>query len=159
MKKVNNLPTISGANTRKPVAVTNLEELKTSGIAFATYGLREGDEVEFPDTLDDVQAFTQPVRANQTAVQTLLVVNKNSKPNYLSMGTLRKQDIDRNYTCDFTKEMGELNNDYDRIVALLGKRIKATGSKKITVQAFDRLTGERLDGKTDTQTVPIIEYV
>lgn len=159
MKKVvKDLPTISGANTRKPVEVNNLEALKTSGIAFATYGMREGDVVEFPDTLNDVQAFQQPVRAGSTALQTLVVVKKNDKITYLSMGTLRKQDVNREYTCDFTKEMGEMNNDYDRIGALVGKRIKATGSKKIQSQAFDRLTGERLEGQTIEQTVPIIEY-
>jgi len=158
MKKVNNLPTISGANTRKPEEVKNLEALKTSGIAFATYGMREGDVVEFPDSLNDVQAFQQPVRAGSTAQQTLIVVKKNDKVTYLSMGTLRKQDVNREYTCDFTREMGEMNNDYDRINALVGKRIKATGSKKIQAQAFDRLTGERIEGQTVDQTVPVIEW-
>lgn len=159
MKKVvSNLPTISGANTRKPVEVNNLEALKTSGIAFATYGMRDGDVVEFPDTLNDVQAFQQPVRAGSTALQTLVVVKKNDKITYLSMGTLRKQDVNREYTCDFTREMGEMNNDYDRIGALVGKRIKAVGSKTIQAQAFDRLTGERLEGQTVNQVVPIIEY-
>ena len=159
MKKINNLPTISGANVRVPVAVNNVEDLKVSGIAFATYSLRKGDVVEFPDTLEDVQAFNQPVRAGSTAQQTLLVVMKNNKPDYISLGSLRKQDINREYSCNFTKEMGELNNDYDRIVALLGKKITATDMKTIKVQDFDRLTGERIEGQTRDQVVPIIEYV
>ena len=158
MKKIKNLPTISGANTRVPVAVGNLEALKTSGIAFATYGLQKGDVVEFPDFLEDAQVFQQPVRNGSTAVQTLVAVMKNNKPSYLSMGTLRKQDINREYTCDFTRELGEMNNDYDRLTYLVGKRIKAVDDKKIEAQAFDRLTGERLEGKTVTQTVPIIEW-
>lgn len=158
MKKIKNLPTISGANTRVPVQVNNLEALKTSGIAFATYGMREGDVVEFPDSLEEAQVFQQPVRNGSTAMQTLVVVTKNGKTSYLSMGTLRKQDVDRNFTCDFTKEIGEMNNDYDRLAHLCGKTIKATGSKKIQAQAFDRLTGERLENQTVEQTVPIIEY-
>lgn len=158
MKKQNNLPTISGANRRAPSVVNNLEALKTSGIAFATYGMRKGDVVEFPDSLDEAQVFQQPVREGSTAVQTLVVVMKNGKPTYLSMGSLRKQDVDRNYTCKFTQEMGELNNDYDRLAALCGKKIKAVDEKRIKSQRFDRLTGERIEGETIDQTVPIIEY-
>ena len=159
MKKIKNFPTVSGANNRPVNKVNNLENLKLSGIAFATYGMREGDVIEFPDTIDDVDVFEQPVRVGSTAVQNLLGVMRNGKADYLSLGTLRKQDVNREYTCDFTKEMGALNNDYDRIIALLGKTIKATGSKVIKAQAFDRLTGQRLEGQTVDQTVPIIEYV
>lgn len=158
MKKIKNLPTISGANTRVPSPVNNLEALKTSGIAFATYGMREGDVVEFPDSLEEAQAFQQPVRNGSTAVQTLVAVMKNSKPSYISMGSLRKQDVNREYTCKFTQEMGELNNDYDRLAALCGKKLKATGSKTIKSQRFDRLTGQPVEGETIDQVVPIIEY-
>lgn len=158
MKKIKNFPTVSGANTRPVNKVDNLENLKLSGIAFATYGMREGDVIEFPDTMDDVDVFEQPVRVNSNIVQNLLGVLRNGKADYISLGTLRKQDVNREYTCDFTKEMGALNNDYERIQSLLGKKIKATGSKTIKVQAFDRLTGQRLEGQTTDQVVPIIEY-
>ena len=159
MKKINALPTISGAATRIPVAVTNFEDLKTSGVPFATYSVRKGDVIEFPDSWDDVQVFNQPVRANGTVNQALLVVLRNGNPDYLSIGSLRKQDVDRNYTSPFTEEMGKLNNDYDRINTLLGKKIKGVDSKTIKTQAFDRITGERLEGQTRDQVVPIIEYV
>lgn len=163
MKKIsaNNLPSISGAAQRKPVLVNNLSDLKTSGVPFATYSLRKGDVIEFPDTIEDVQAFTQPIRNNAMngPVQTLLVVLRNGKTDYLSLGSLRKQDVNREYTCNFTKEIGEMNNDYDRISHLCGKKITATEMKTIKVQAFDRLSGERLEGKTNDQVVPVIEYV
>ena len=121
--------------------------------------VRKGDVIEFPDSWDDVQVFNQPVRANGTVNQALLVVLRNGNPDYLSIGSLRKQDVDRNYTCPFTEEMGKLNNDYDRINTLLGKKIKGVDSKTIKTQAFDRITGERLEGQTRDQVVPIIEYV
>lgn len=160
MKKINNLPTISGANLRVPSAVNNLEDLKTSGIAFATYSMRKGDVVEFPDNADEAQVFTQPVRTTGNGpVQALVVVLRNGKTDYLSIGSLRKSDINREPTCEFTKQMGELNNDFDRLNALFGKKIKAVDDKWIDVQDFDRLTGERIEGKTRKQLVPIIEYV
>lgn len=161
MQKIENskLPTISGAASRKPVLVNNLDDLKVSGVPFTTYSIRKGDVVEFPNTLEDAQVFSQPVRANSTASQMLVVILRNGKVDYLSMGTLRKQDINNEYTCKFTSEMGAYNNDYDRLAALCGKKITATDVKTIKVQDFDRLTGERLEGKTRDQVVPIIEYV
>lgn len=163
MKKVlaNKLPSISGAATRKPVAVTNLEDLKVSGVPFATYSVRKGDVIEFPDTMEDVQVFNQPVRRNADngPVQSLLVVMRNGKTDYLSIGSLRKQDINNEYTCEFTKAMGEKNNDFERLEALCGKKITAKDTKTIKVQAFDRFTGERIEGQTRDQVVPIIEYV
>lgn len=158
MKKVKDLPSISGSNRRPANEVSNLQELKNSGIAFATYGIRKGDTIEFADTMDDIQAFQQPVRENGTAMQTLVVVTRNGKTDYLSLGTLRKQDVDRQYTCDFTKEMGELNNDYERLQHLVGRKITCNETKTIKAQAFDRLTGERIDGETTDQIVPIIEW-
>lgn len=161
MKKIseNQLPSISGSMTRKPVPVTNLEDLKVSGVPFATYSVHKGDTIEFPDTIQDMQVFNQPVRANSTAMQSLVVVLRNNKPDYLSVGSLRKQDVNNEYTCEFTKQMGAYNNDYDRLTALCGKKITCNDVKTINVQAFDRLTGERLEGQTRTQVVPIIEYV
>jgi hypothetical protein len=158
MKKVKDLPSISGSNRRPANEVSNLQELKNSGIAFATYGIRKGDTIEFADTMEDIQAFQQPVRENGTAMQTLVVVTRNGKTDYLSLGTLRKQDVDRQYTCDFTKEMGELNNDYERLQHLVGRKITCNETKTIKAQAFDRLTGERIDGETTDQIVPIIEW-
>ena len=159
MKKIdsNKLPAISGANQR-PLRAVSSDALKTSGVPFATYGVRQGDVIEFPDSWDDVQTFEQEVRKNSGIFQNVIVVLRNNKPDYLSLGSLRKQDVNREYTCDFTKQMGEMNSDYDRIDALLGKKITAKSMKTINVQAFDRLTGERLEGQTRTQSVPVIEY-
>ncbi len=157
MKKQKNYPSISGSATRPAVAV-NAEALKTSGIPFATYGINVNDTIEFPDSWDDADIFQQPVRVNSNAVQTLVGVLRNGNPSYLSMGTLRRQDADRNYTCDFTKEIGEMDNDYVRMEALFGKKIKCTGTKQVKIQDFDRLTGQRLD-TTHEGPVPVIEYV
>lgn len=159
MKKIdsNKLPAMSGENQR-PKRSVNVEALKTSGVPFATYGIRQGDVIEFPDTMEDVQSFEQEVRKNSGIFQPVIAVLRNGKPDYLSLGTLRKQDVNREYTCPFTKKMGEMNSDYERLEALVGKKITAKEMKTINVQAFDRLTGERLEGQTRSQSVPVIEY-
>lgn len=158
MKKINNLPSVTGSNSRPATPVTNLEALKTSGVAFATYGMQPGDVVEFPDTIDEAQVFQQPVRPGSTSMQNLVAVLKNGKATYFSLAVLRKRDVDNKPTCEFTRELGEINNDYDRLVYMCGKRIKCVGTKTIKSQKFDRLTGERIEGETIDQVVPIIEY-
>lgn len=162
MKKIaaDKLPSIFGSNTRKVDEVKNLESLKSSGVPFANYGMSVNDEIEFPDSLDDVQVFTQPTRANSSnsPIQTLLVVTRNGKPGYLSLGTLHRRGIHGDYTCKFTKDMDEITSDYDRIVSLLGKKIKCAEMKSLEVQAFDRLSGERIEGQTRNVPAPVIEY-
>lgn len=158
MKKVNELPSISGSNRRPANEVSDLQDLKNSGIPFATYGIRPGDEIEFADTMEDVQAFQQPVRENGTAMQTLVVVTRNHKTDYLSLGTLRKQDAKGNYTCPFTQEIGSLDNDYERLTHLVGRKIKCVKTIPVDLQAFDRQTGERLEGQTVNRPVPFIEW-
>jgi hypothetical protein len=157
MKKISNYPSISGSATRKPVAV-NAEALKTSGIPFASYGIALNETIEFPDSWDDSVLYQQPVRPGSNAMQTLVGVLRNGKPSYISMGTLRRLDAHNEPTCPFTAEMAKMDNDYERLEALFGKKIKCTGSTKIDIQDFDRLTGTRLD-TTHEGPAPIIEYV
>ena len=58
MKKIDptNLPAISGALTRKPVEITNLEDLKNNNTSFATYGVRKRDHLH----ISVFDYFTQP---------------------------------------------------------------------------------------------------
>ena len=164
MKKFekSSLPSIFGSQSRPVSEVKDITSLKNSGVPFANYGLSLNDEIAFPNTIDDVQVFTQPIRANQpnSPVQTLLVVERNGKPGYLSLGSLHRRGVNvGDYTCKFTKEMDEMNSDYDRVIALLGKKIKCTSMSPLKVQAFDRLSGERLEGQTREVPAPVIEYV
>lgn len=163
MKKFaeNQLPSIFGSNTRPASAVKDLSVLKNSGVPFANYSLVVDETIEFPDSWDDVQVFTQPIRANSanSPVQALLVVKRNGKPGYVSLGALHRRGLKQgDYTCEFTKKMDELNSDYDRIEALFGKTIKCTRMANLEVQDFDRISGERLEGKTRNVPSPVIEY-
>lgn len=161
MKKIDikRIPLISGGNTRPAIPVRDLSDLKIANSKYATYSLRLGDTVTFPRDISDIMAFRQLIRSDSDQYQTHIIIERNGLLDWLSVGALCKQDINNEYTCPFTKEIGAFDNDYDRIVHLIGKTIRAVGMKNIDVQAYDRITGELLAGQKRTQTVPIIEYV
>lgn len=161
MKKIDikRIPFISGGNTRPAIPVHDLADLKVANSKYATYSLRLGDTVSFPHDISDILAFRQLIRSDSDQYQTHIIIERNGLLDWLSVGALCKQDINNEYTCPFTREIGTFDNDYDRIVHLIGKTICAVGMKDIDVQAYDRTTGELLTGQKRTQKVPIIEYV
>lgn len=162
MKK-SKIPAIFGEHTR-PATELKKEQLKTTGMPFATSGISVDESINFPDTEDDVVVKEQPIAVGRTATQRLLLVDridKNGvrKPGWLSLGVLNRTDYNRKPTCDFCEKMNELDSDWDRIIALLGKTITCKQMVKKDFQKFDRDTGTRLDGQTVTRETPVIEYV
>ncbi len=157
MKKTTNIPAIFGEHTRKANDLS-IAQLKTTGQPFASYGIAVGETIEFPDTEDDVVAKEQPVRTGSTATQRLLLVNRNGKPSWLSLGILNRTDVNRKPTCKFCEEMNDLDSDYARILALLGKKITVKEMTNAEFQAFDRQTGTRIEGKTESRPTPVIVY-
>lgn len=151
------LPQLPQANVR-PVRRVQPDEIKTTGVVFNTFGIRQGDVIEFPQ-YEGIVVVEQAVRKGSTAMQYLVGVLRNGKPDYLSLGTLTRTDIDRVPTCEFTRQMGELNNNEERLQFLAGKKITCKETKTIKTQAFDRTTGERLDGQTRDVATPIITFV
>lgn len=161
MKK-SKVPVVFGEHTR-PTKPLNADSLKTTGQPFANYGITVGETIEFPDTWDDVDAREQPIREGSTNMQRILLVdridkNGNRKASWLSLGILNRTDYNREPTCAFCAEMNELESDHARIEKLLGKRITCKSMIKKEFQAFDRQTGLRLVGQTDTRETPVITY-
>lgn len=161
MKKVTNLPVLSGENAPgRAKSEVSIDALAGFGNAIGGYSAHIGDTIEFPDTVEDAQVFTQPVRENGTAVQRLIVVTRNGKVDYFSLGCLSRRDIHGEPANNpFAKEMNEYDSDKSRVLALIGKTIKCTGVDQIETYAFDRNTG--LIDRTNTQksNVPVFEYV
>lgn len=156
------IPAVFGEHTRKATEMTK-DALKTTGQPFASYGINVGEVIDFPETEDDILVKEQPVRVGSTATQRLLLVNridKNgvAKPSWLSLGVLNRTDAHREPTCKFCEEMNNLDSDYARIIALLGKKITANETVGKDFQAFDRQTGTRIDGKLDNRQTPVIVY-
>lgn len=150
------LPSLPQAD-RRPVVRVAKDQIKNTGVSFNTFGIQVGDVIEFP-AYDDIIVVAQPVRPNSEIMQYLAGVIKNGKPNYLALGALTRQDVNREYTCEFTKQMGELGDNEKRLMFLQGKKITAKETKDIKVQAFDNLTGVRLEGQTRDTKAPIITY-
>ena len=158
MLKINfeDLPSLPQAD-RRPVTRVAKDQIKNTGVSFNTFGIQVGDVIEFP-AYEDMVVVAQPVREGSQIMQYLVGVIKNGKPNYLALGSLTRRDVNREYTCEFTKQMGELGDNEKRLMFLQGKKITAKESKDIKVQAFDNLTGVRLEGQTRDAKAPIITY-
>lgn len=157
MKKVNELPVLSG-EAQRPKTEVSLNDLKGYGNQLGGYTARVGDVINFPDTKDDVQAFIQPVRPGSTAVQRVIVVNRNGKPDYFSLGVLTRRDIHGEPAKNgFAKEMAQYDSDASRVEALCGKTIKCTAVEKIETYVFDNGVINR--EKTQQTNVPVFEYV
>lgn len=154
----NELPQLPQSD-RRPVTRVSIDQIKTTGVVFATFGMQVGDVIEFPAYDDKLVVVSQPVRQGSTAMQYLVGVNRNGKPDYLSLGVLTRSDINRVPSCDFTKQMVEMNNNEERLQFLAGKKITCKETKTIKTQAFDQTTGIRLDGQTRDTVAPIITYV
>lgn len=154
----NNLPPVFGSRNRKPESI-DMKTLETTGETFVSYGIQKGEVIEFPANESEVVAQEQPIRVGSNAKQRLLLVERNGKPSWLSLGVLNRTDYNREPTCEFTKEMNELPNDAARIQALYGKKITCTSTVEKPFQKFDRQTGVRVDGQSENRSTPIIEYV
>ena len=160
MKKSTEQIPVFNSRTRKPEPLS-IETLKTTGETFVTYGIQQGDVIEFPDNAAEVVAVEQPIRANnpEGPKQRLLQVLKNGKYSWLSLGVLNRTDYNGEPTCKFCEEMNELPNDLARIEHLYGKKITCTTRVEKPFQKFDRQTGVRVDGQSENRSTPIIEYV
>lgn len=156
------IPAVFGEHTRKATEMTK-EALKTTGQPFASYGIGVGEKVNFPDTEDDIVVKEQPVRVGSTATQRLLLVDRINKdgvrkPSWLSLGILNRTDAHREPTCEFCAQMNDLDSDLSRIQHLLGKTITVKETVNKDFQAFDRATGARIEGKTESRPTPVIVY-
>ena len=157
MKKVENLPVLSGEAQRPKNAVA-INDLAGYGNHLGGYSARVNDVIEFPDTVEDAQVFTQAVSPNGTAVQRIIIVTRNGKVDYFSLGCLSRRDYKgQPANNEFAKEMDSLDSDKSRVLALIGKKIKCTGTTEIETYAFE---GDQINReKTVKTSVPVFEYV
>ena len=168
MKKVEieKLPVLSGANIKgRERHEASLKDLEGFGQAIGGYSAREGDTIEFPDTVDDVQVFTQAIRpAENSPKQRLIVVNRtdksgNKKADYFSLGCLSRRDFQGNPANNhFAEEMAAFDSDKSRVEHLVGKTIKCVRMDTIKTYVFDA-AGVIDRSKTQDTRVPVFEYV
>ena len=153
---VTKAPSVFGGNTRTAVSV-GLSDLKDAGVAFTSYGLKEGETVEFPESEAEYQCKKQPVRVGSNAVQYLLLVKrgmdpKNLKEDWFALGSIARADINGKGIDEEADKIIALGNHEDRVKFLFGKTLKAGSKATIQVQKFvDGVMGER--GETMDATV------
>lgn len=152
-------PAISGAKTRK-VIESSIDKLSESGIAFASYGVKDGEYIHFPETMDDLRIVSQQVREGSTSMSDLICVARgkqadgsDAKVGWFSVASLRRQDINNVGIDEVSKQMlNDYSNDKDRIITMMGKSIKGTGSVTYNTQKFGD-NRRPLTGQSEQRTV------
>lgn len=146
-------------------ATVAVEDLKNSGASSAaTYGIKEGDTIEFLESYNDPKAITgrkitnknmTPEQLANAPVEVLVGVLRNGQPDWYSLADCRRQDIDMKPVDEFRASMLKFNNDLERLNALVGTTIKA--GEKIeynVVKAFERNADGRMTPVLGTDGKP-----
>ena len=153
---INNVPSIFGSNVRKAVPVS-LAELKDAGIAFVSYGLENGDEVEFPKDASQLEIREQPIRVGQSPLQYLILVLKNGKMDWVSLGSMCRVGLDKKNPSKFSQDLYDLQNHKARVESLFGRKIKVGAPNSIEVQEFDKEGKIVQGGKVSANVANITE--
>lgn len=136
----------------------NLEALKSTGVPFAKNGIAKGDEISFPETLEDVSVRKQNVRKKKFdgPQQFLVTVIKNGRVGEVALGSLRRTGKDFSTSCPFIEDMVKnYDNDLERVKSLLGKTIVCNELKEMESPVFTA-EGERTD-QFEVRKFPVIE--
>lgn len=144
------------------VTPVSLDEVKNTGVGLTQSGIAVGDVIEFEDRFEDMVITKQPIRAGSDRYNYRVLVSRNGKNAWLSLGTLTRRYNDEQNgvtpTCKFTEEMNKMENNEERLRALAGKKIKGVSSKNLRYQKFDRQTGVMLEGQFEERATTLIEY-
>ena len=134
--KQEEIPALVGRNGAKVEAV-NRELLKTTGIPFSGAGMAKGDTVEMPETWEDVQIQRVEVRPNSNSWDYRILVVKNGKLDWVSLGFLNRTDKDRKPVHPVAEALNPMHDNDERVGFLLGKTILAPETITYQRQKFD----------------------
>ena len=118
------IPTLS-ARKGCEVRDVQLNDLKTDGVNLVSYGLKEGDQFEFPDTIEDVKLKLRQVSVQRDTWEVLILGLKNGKPAWLSAANLHRWDYQTNPVHPVARELRYCNSLSERIEQCLGRTIIA----------------------------------
>lgn len=134
----------------------SLEKLNSVGVSGNLYGVKQGDVVEFETSITDVKSFTRQMFENSNRMETVIAVLKNGKPDYLSINSLQRMDVEQKTACDFTAKLRQCSCDAERVKMLCD-------AGKITVTEMKPAKGARwqngvlLEGQTTNIFLPVVE--
>lgn len=162
IKDINNAPAILNEKDRN-FSFQKIDALKGLHVSFSGYSIAEGEEIYFP-TAEQLEAHpnkfikigvTQKGSTNKSA---LIRVNRKSAGSdevyegWLNLSVLSRTANDaegrRIQIDDFRTQMNTLNDDQDRVLACLGKKLVGTGVMSAYAPKFvDRKPALDEDGK------------
>lgn len=154
---ISNIQEFPAIPTRQGMTVEEIpiKELKNSGTGLISYGIKIGDIVEFPSSMEDVYIKARQVRKGSDSKEYLLAVYKNDKPAWFSVANLRRWDASMKAVHPVAEALRNMEDDTERIKHMLGKKITAT--KDVTYQEAIFVDGMRTD-ETKPRTVACIIF-
>ena len=161
MKKSDFHHPIYGERSRpaRRVSVGELQWRNDSVHVKGGYSLSLNDSIVFPDRIEDFEIFLQPVAFNSDLYQTHISVLKNGKPAYVSLGCLFRQDAFSRYTCEFGRRLSKMSDDLERVLLLVGNRIRCDKTKEVVFWKRNPDNGRViLPRETFTTKFPVVKY-
>lgn len=158
--KQEEIPALVARNGAR-VKEVNAEERKNMGVPFSGAGMIAGDVVEMPDTEADIKTQAIEVRPNTDRWDLRLLVKKNGKLDWISMGFLVRQNRNEDGSTSplhpVAEELCPLHDHDARIKAALGKTIIAGGNIEYVRQKFTP-DGVLVDGEFERRMSPKLEF-
>lgn len=154
--KQEEIPALVGRNGAE-VKPVDRAELKQTGVPFSGAGMAKGDTVEMPDSWDDVDVRKVQVRQNSDSWDFRILVKKNGRPAWLSLGYLSKVDKDRKPIHPVAEALTALHDNEEKIEHMLGKTIIAGEPVSFEVARFNA-DGQVIADVFDTKTAPKLEF-
>ena len=161
MKKSDVHHPIFGESTRpaQRAKIGDLQWRNDSVLVKGGYNVSLNDSIVFPNRIEDFEIFLQPVSYNADQYQTHISVLKNGKPSYVSLGCLFRQDAFSQYTCEFGRRLGEMKDDLERVLLLVGNQIRCNKLKETVFWKRNSYDGKViLPRERFSAKCPIIEY-
>lgn len=153
------------AEKTRPVRRVSLGELQWRNDSVTVkggYNVALNESIVFPDRAEDFEVFLQPVSFNSDLCQTHISVLRNGRPSYVSLGCLyRMKGIGAysQYTCEFGRRLGKMDDDLERVLLLVGNRIRCDKTEEGLFEKRNPATGKViLPRETYVSKYPVIEY-
>lgn len=152
--EVKKIPVIPSTKER-PVVEATFEQLAEQGQQRVSYGVAPGDVIEFPDSKEECKIMSRKV--SEKGTEFLLLVLKNGKPAWFSIGNLNRRNHDMSCVHEVSEALKNCQDNSDRVFQMCGKKVKgASELVKMTRYKFDN--GQRLD-EIETVDVTALEFV
>lgn len=163
MINLDNVPTVfneAGRNSRW----AGLDELKQVHIAVSGYSIKVGEEITFP-TAEDLEKNPKKyikvmdARKGSPNKTALLLVDRNGRNSWFNLSVLSRTAYDdRGNIIDIDPlraDMRAMNDDYERVNALLGKTLRGVDTLHAYQRKFDPDTRKPLDEYIEADYVQI----